>query len=197
MSDRTQRILDLAICFTVLPVVFVVLPLGLVLSWLDTKSPMFVQRRVGRGGVPFRMYKVRTMRKGTPSVGSHEVPSGVTSKIGQLLRRLKIDELPQIWNVLLGEMSFVGPRPCLPTQSEVIRERTRRNCFRVRPGITGAAQVAKVDMSDPEQLAYLDAMMIENLSIWSYIGFILKTATGGGQGDAAVRREEHSQRHAA
>jgi lipopolysaccharide/colanic/teichoic acid biosynthesis glycosyltransferase len=123
------------------------------------------------------------MRLDTASVASHLVPSSSVTKLGRFLRRTKLDELPQLWNVLKGEMSLVGPRPCLFNQRQLIKEREMRNVLDVRPGITGLAQVNEIDMSTPELLAETDAKMIRQLSEKKYFMFILQTITGKGSGD--------------
>ncbi len=94
-----------------------------------------------------------------------------------------MDELPQLWNVLKGEMSLVGPRPCLYSQHKLIDEREMRGVFEVRPGITGLAQVNEIDMSTPRLLAETDAQMIEGLSIGTYFSYLLQTVSGKGAGD--------------
>ncbi|KHA50140.1 Sugar transferase [Sulfitobacter geojensis] len=106
------------------------------------------------------------------------------TRIGAFLRKTKIDELPQIWNVLMGDMSFVGPRPNLPNQSELIAERARRGVYDVRPGITGPAQLTGIDMSTPVELATADAAYIANQTFCEDLKLILQTGTGGGRGDA-------------
>lgn len=120
-------------------------------------SALFRQVRVGRDEMPFICLKLRTMHVGTPSVPTHEAPAASQTALGAILRRWKLDELPQLWNVLWGDMSLVGPRPCLPNQHALIAERRRRGVFALRPGVTGLAQVSGVDMSDPEKCAELDA----------------------------------------
>ncbi|MFX4721605.1 sugar transferase, partial [Acinetobacter baumannii] len=89
----------------------------------------------------------------------------------------------QLWNVLLGDMSLVGPRPNLPNQEELIQERTSRNVYSVRPGITGLAQIQEIDMSTPRLLAETDASMIETLNLFNYFKVIMATITGKGFGD--------------
>jgi lipopolysaccharide/colanic/teichoic acid biosynthesis glycosyltransferase len=108
--------------------------------------------------------------------------SAVTT-FGRLLRRTKLDELPQLWNVLKGEMSLVGPRPCLPGQKDLIAARDDLGVLRVRPGITGLAQVRGIDMSTPELLAMTDADMISSLGPKNYFIFLLATVGGQGFGD--------------
>jgi O-antigen biosynthesis protein WbqP len=93
--------------------------------------------------------------------------------------------LPQIWNVLLGDMSFVGPRPCLPNQHELIGERSARNVFATRPGITGLAQVQGVDMSTPRQLAEIDARYASERTFMGDLKLLAQTFVGSGRGDAA------------
>jgi len=123
------------------------------------------------------------MRPETGSVGTHEVNPGQVTAWGKILRRTKLDELPQLWNVLKGEMSLVGPRPCLPNQTELIQERQRLRVFCVLPGITGLAQIQGIDMSTPDLLAKTDAEMIRTMSLFNYFRYIFKTICGSGFGD--------------
>lgn len=162
-------------------------PLLLILMiWIKAASSgpaLFVQTRVGKNEKAFLCYKLRTMKSGTPSLGSHEVGQSAVTREGRMLRGLKLDELPQLWNVLVGEMSLVGPRPCLPNQAAVIEARRARKVFSIRPGITGLAQVRGVDMSAPIELAELDAMWLAEASPSSYLRLILETVGGSGRGD--------------
>ena len=153
------------------------------IGWLDTHSPLFRQTRVGRNQQLFTLVKFRTMRVGTASVATHLANSSAITAFGSFLRRTKLDELPQLWNVLWGDMSLVGPRPCLPNQSELIAARQTRNVFAARPGITGLAQVQGIDMSTPEKLAQVDEQMLKTLTLQDYFHYILQTVTGKGQGD--------------
>ncbi|MCL2020618.1 MAG: sugar transferase [Betaproteobacteria bacterium] len=151
-------------------------------------SPLFRQKRVGRRQQAFVLVKFRTMEVGTASVASHLVDGAAIPRWGRFLRRTKLDELPQLWNVLRGEMSLVGPRPCLFNQEELIRERDKRGVFAARPGITGLAQVAGIDMSTPALLAETDAAMLVNFRLADYFRYILLTVAGRGQGDRAPSR---------
>lgn len=154
--------------------------------WIRLTSPgpgIFKQTRVGQNGEPFTCYKFRTMRLDTEQVGTHDVSASAITSAGQFLRRTKIDELPQIWNILRGEISLVGPRPCLPVQKELVDARNRRGVLAVIPGITGYAQINGVDMSDPEELAKWDERYIQMRSLVMDLKIILATFVGKGQGD--------------
>ena len=119
-----------------------------------------------------------------PDVPSHEAENSMVTRTGRFIRRLKLDELPQIWNVLLGQMSFVGPRPCLPSQDELRKERRNNAVFSVRPGITGLAQVIGIDMSSPQKLAKIDGDYVKRLSMVTDLRLIFATIFGKGFGDA-------------
>jgi O-antigen biosynthesis protein WbqP len=168
----------------------VAIPLLLILTiagWFDTGSPLFRQTRVGRHKQPFTLVKFRTMKPETAHVASHLADASAVTPLGQFLRRTKLDELPQLWNVLKGEMSLVGPRPCLFNQQELIDARERLGVFAARPGITGLAQVNEIDMSTPDLLAETDARMLTSLGPKDYFRYILMTVTGKGSGDR-IRR---------
>jgi len=162
-----------------LPVLLVLVVIGLV----DTGSPIFRQQRVGRNQKPFTLVKFRTMKKDTASVASHLASANAITPFGHFLRRTKLDELPQLWNVLKGEMSLVGPRPCLFNQEELIDERESRGVLSARPGITGLAQVNDIDMSTPKLLAETDQKMLKNLTVGAYFKYIFMTVAGKGAGD--------------
>jgi len=161
-------------------------PLLLLLTFiglLDTGSPLFRQIRVGRDQKPFTLWKFRTMRLDTASVATHLASKSSITRFGHFLRRTKLDELPQLWNVLKGEMSLVGPRPGLFNQEELTRERALREVFKVRPGITGLAQISEIDMSTPELLAETDQRMLQHLTLRAYFKYIVLTISGKGAGD--------------
>jgi len=173
------------ILFSLLGMIFGI-PVFLVvilLSLLDHGSPFFRQIRIGRNQQPFTLVKFRTMAIGTRSVGTHLVDPTSITRLGRFLRKTKLDELPQLINVLMGQMSLVGPRPCLPNQTELIQERLRRGVFALRPGITGIAQVNEVDMSTPRKLARYDQIMVKRMSLTLYFKMIAATAIGKGHGD--------------
>lgn len=148
---------------------------------------VFVQERVGRYGRAFTCYKFRTMAVGTVQAGTHEVSGSSVTPLGARLRMLKIDELPQLWNVLKGDMSLIGPRPCLPSQGELVKRRSDAGVLDVRPGISGLAQVNGIDMSNPEQLVEWDARYIALRGLILDIKLILQTVRGGGRGDRVAK----------
>lgn len=161
------------------PVLLVLVLIGL----YDTGSPLFRQVRVGRNKNPFTLVKFRTMKVDTASVATHLASSSSITPFGHFLRRTKLDELPQLWNVLKGEMSLVGPRPGLFNQDELTEARDKMGVFSVRPGITGLSQVNMIDMSTPELLAESDAKMIVEMSVSNYFKYIFQTVAGKGSGD--------------
>lgn len=183
------RLFDLAFAFLGLVLGFPVLLLLLLVGLFDTGSPLFRQERVGRDKKPFTLVKFRTMRKDTASVASHLASADAITPFGRFLRRTKLDELPQLWNVLKGEMSLVGPRPCLFNQHELIDEREQRGVLSARPGITGLAQVNDIDMSTPRLLAETDQKMLQNLTVGAYFRYILMTVAGKGAGDRVPGRD--------
>ena len=153
----------------------------------DSPGPgIFRQSRIGRHGAVFTCYKLRTMQLDTPNVPSHLAAPGAVTRIGAFLRRSKLDELPQLMNVLWGEMSLVGPRPCLPSQRELIKARDRLGVLDIRPGMTGLAQIEGLDMSDPRRLAARDADYAKRASLALDLQILFRTVfAGAGQGDVS------------
>jgi O-antigen biosynthesis protein WbqP len=173
--------------------------LGLIVLWpvilltaiavrLNSPGPgILAQRRIGRDGREFTCYKLRTMHQNTAQVPTHQVGVSALTSIGGFLRRSKLDELPQLLNVLRGDMSLVGPRPCLPTQAELIEARSRLGALGVLPGVTGLAQIQGVDMSDPQRLAGIDAQYARTRTFGGDLIIILRTLTGSGMGADPAR----------
>ncbi|WP_346795506.1 sugar transferase [Halomonas sp. Bachu 37] len=162
------------------------LPLMVLLTlvgYWETGSPLFRQQRVGYHGQPFVLLKFRTMKCDTGWVASHLVDASSITRFGRFLRRTKLDELPQLWNVLKGDMSLVGPRPCLLSQYELIKERTERGVYDARPGITGLAQLNAIDMSTPRRLAEVDQQMLAAMAVPAYFRYLFLTLLGKGGGD--------------
>ena len=177
------RIFDFVFALMGLVFGFPVLVVLTLIGFFDTGSPVFRQVRVGRNKKPFTLVKFRTMKLNTASVASHLASSSSITPFGHFLRRTKLDELPQLWNVLKGEMSLVGPRPGLFNQEELTAARDEHGVFDVRPGITGLSQVNEIDMSTPELLAESDAKMIAQMSLANYFKYIFQTVGGKGSGD--------------
>lgn len=179
-----KRITDIIIALIGLPIAVVLILVCLVLIKFSSRGPaIFRQTRVGLHEQLFTCYKLRTMYVDTRNAPSHETTASAVTSVGKWLRRLKLDELPQLWNILRGDMSFVGPRPCLPSQVELIEARRARGLYSIRPGITGIAQVAGIDMSNPQRLAKVDAEYLSRMSVFTDLRLILATAFGAGQGD--------------
>ncbi|SJZ86878.1 sugar transferase [Consotaella salsifontis] len=179
-----KRTFDLVLALLLLPFALpIVLVLAAVIRSTTAGPAIFRQVRVGREGRPFVCLKLRTMRTDTLNAPSHEVGSSGVTSVGRVLRRTKLDELPQLWNILLGEMSFVGPRPCLPSQTELIEARRAYGLDAIRPGITGVSQVKGVDMSNPARLAALDATYLDNMSLTNDLRLMALTVFGAGRGD--------------
>lgn len=177
------RVFDFVFSLLGLVCGFPLLLLLLMIGFFDSGSPIFRQARVGQYKVSFTLIKFRTMKTDTASVATHLASSASITKFGHFLRKTKLDELPQLWNVLKGDMSIVGPRPNLYNQEELIKERDMRGIYDFRPGITGLAQVSDIDMSAPELLAKTDAEMIRAMSVKSYFKYIFMTVAGKGAGD--------------
>jgi lipopolysaccharide/colanic/teichoic acid biosynthesis glycosyltransferase len=177
------RIFDIAFSFLGLLILSPLILLLLVIGLLDTGLPIFRQERVGLDQKPFRLLKFRSMHLNTQQVATHLVQVSAITRWGSFLRKSKFDELPQLFNVLIGDMSFVGPRPNLFNQLELIEERSKRGVYSFRPGITGLAQIHKIDMSTPQRLAETDAKMIDSLNVWYYFKYIFLTVFGKGFGD--------------
>lgn len=187
-TPSLKRALDFTLAFLGAPIALPVCAIAAIAIRIETDgSPVFVQQRVGLEQEPIKVVKLRTMYRSTGDLPSHEVSEARVTRVGKFLRSTKIDEFPQLWNVLIGEMSFVGPRPCLPSQSDVISERQSRGVFGVRPGITGPSQLTGIDMSTPVELAESDARYIEGISAREDLSLIFQTALGRGSGDAVDR----------
>lgn len=171
-----KRAFDLVVAAVLLPLTSPVILLAMLAIRLSSPGPaLFSQTRVGQNGVLFACHKLRTMVVGTPSLPSHQAPANSVTAAGKVLRKFKIDELPQLWNVLVGEMSLVGPRPCLPTQTDLIERRRRLGVLAALPGITGLAQMKGIDMSDPNLCAETDAEYLSAASVRLDVKILLGT----------------------
>ena len=169
------RIFDFLFSLIGLIFLFPLLILIFLIGLFDNGSSLFIQKRVGYNLKSFSLIKFRTMPVGMRSAGTHLIKNIKFSSFGYFLRRTKIDEIPQLFNVLIGDMSLVGPRPCLFNQRKLINERKKRGVFKVRPGITGLAQISDINMKTPTLLAKTDQKMIKKMSLYNYFYYIFKT----------------------
>jgi lipopolysaccharide/colanic/teichoic acid biosynthesis glycosyltransferase len=169
------RIFDIIFSLTGLIFLSPLIILIFFLNLFNGGSPLFVQKRVGKNLKTFSLIKFRTMPINTKSAATHLVKNVKLTSLGHFLRQTKLDEFPQLCNVLFGDMSLVGPRPCLINQRKLIIERKKRRVFKVRPGITGLAQTSGINMSTPNLLAKIDQKMINKMNLYNYFDFIFRT----------------------
>ena len=149
---------------------------AMAIIFIEDGSPvLFVQRRIGKNEKPFNIIKLRTMNKNTPNKATHEISQNNYLRSGSILRKTKIDELPQVLNYLKGDINLIGPRPGLPSQNDLITYRKLNNVFKIKPGITGLAQVLGYDMSNPELLSRIDGLYINKKSITLDINIFIAT----------------------
>lgn len=186
VNDLTYRIISRALNFIVALVGLVCLFLPMLAIWvmirIDLGGPaLFMQPRVGRNGAIFICYKFRTMPIGTRQAATHEVNLVPLTWFGRKLRRYKVDELPQLWNVLCGDMNLVGPRPCLPVQKDLVSMRAVAGVLDIRPGITGLAQIRGVDMSRPDELILWDVRYLALRGLFLDSQILFKTLIGRGR----------------
>lgn len=177
MYLKFKRLFDFFISFAILLLLFPLFIIVAVLIKLDSKGPIFyLQSRVGENGRVFRVYKLRTMtnKERDPNVKQTYLQDPDITRIGGLLRRFKIDELPQIWNVFIGDMSLVGPRPALPSLYEKFGEIAKKRC-EVRPGMTGWAQVNGNIYLPWEERLCLDREYVDRMSFMLDLRILVKT----------------------
>lgn len=180
---KLLRVLDFALAFFILIFASPLMLIIFFVALIDTGIPIFQQNRLGINKKKFKMFKFRTMHVETASLATHLTESTSVTRLGKFLRFYKLDELPQLWNVILGEMSLVGPRPGLPNQIELTNARQKLGVYKVKPGITGLAQIRRIDMSKPEELAEIDSYMIKTMSLKNYFKYLFLTLKGRGHGD--------------
>jgi O-antigen biosynthesis protein WbqP len=144
--------------------------------WLeDRRMVLFRQVRIGKNGKTFVLYKFRSMPIGTPDMPSVAAACLKLTRVGRLLRRTNIDELPQLMNVLRGEMSFVGPRPALVSQYDVIELRKKNGAYHIKPGLTGLAQVNSYNGMAPEEKAEWDGLYSKDISFSADLKIVMRT----------------------
>jgi O-antigen biosynthesis protein WbqP len=148
---------------------------ALILVLEDGLPIFFIQNRVGQNKEIFKIFKIRTLKNCTPNTGTHELEAKHRLKIGVVIRKMKLDEFPQLLNVIKGDINLVGPRPGLPNQARLLKDRSDRKIFKIKPGITGLAQVMGYDMSSPEKLSTVDEMYVNNKSFWIDVLILIAT----------------------
>ena len=154
------------ICLTGLILISPFLLICCSLIFLEDGTPFFFkQKRLGLHQSIFKIYKLRTLKKSAPQVGTHELDESFKLRTGKIIRALKLDEFPQLLNVVKGELNLVGPRPGLDSQIILKESRELLSIFETKPGITGLSQILGYDMSDPKELAKVDKIYVENYSI--------------------------------
>lgn len=183
-----KRPFDIVISLLILPIGMVLcFVFGILFLIVNRENPLFIQQRMGQHGQYFNLIKLRTMASTTKNVPTHHICSSDLSTLGRFMRAIKVDEIPQLYNVIKGDMSLVGPRPCLPSQQTLITERMKLGVYDIKPGITGYAQVMGLDMSSPVELAIKDHAYVIQQSLWVDFQLLLKTFVGQGSGDKTLK----------
>ncbi|MCX7847875.1 MAG: sugar transferase [bacterium] len=191
MSLFIKRVFDVMVAGAGLVLLSPVM--GLIALWIkaDSRGPIFFRQvRAGRGGKPFTIYKFRTMVEGAEKGGYYTAAEDPRiTRVGRFLRATSLDELPQLWNILKGEMSVVGPRPTLLYQVEQYNERQRKR-LEMRPGVTGWAQVnGRNALSWPERIE-LDVWYVEHWSLWLDLKILMKTLVVWLRGEGVYAEKE-------
>ena len=174
-----KAIMDLAFALVLMALLWPLFLLMALIIRLDSKGPaIYRQARIGANGSIFTMYKFRTMKIGTPVLSTEDIQNqgiSTVTRFGRILRKTSLDELPQLLNIIKSEMSFIGPRPALPTQDEVIRLREQSGADSLRPGITGLAQVkGRDDLADDVKVEY-DSEYYRNLGLIKDLRILVRT----------------------
>lgn len=174
-----KRVFDIVVSFVMIVVLLPLLLVLTIVAAVDTKGcPLFTQTRMGRYNQPFKMLKFRTMSSNAPAnVATHKLQDAESfiSPVGAQLRKLSLDELPQLFNILKGDMSFVGPRPVVLTETDLLSMRVRNGACAVRPGLTGWSQVNGRDNLPIRQKAEMDGYYAQNQSFELETAILLKT----------------------
>lgn len=184
-----RKIVDLSFAVSIIVLFCWLFVLLAILVKLSSKGPaIFAQTRVGKAGTEFTCYKFRTMAFGTKNAATHQVDAANITVVGNFLRKSKLDELPQVWNILKNEMSLIGARPCLPVQAELVEKRQNFGILDDLPGITGWAQINDIDMSNPDILSKKEAEYLALRTLVLDWKILLATVIGKGNGDRVARK---------
>jgi O-antigen biosynthesis protein WbqP len=175
-ADHVKRGVDIVASLSCLVVLSpLLLVIAIIVRLQDGGPAIFRQSRVGRYNRPFTLFKFRSMPTSTPNLPSSSARQLVITRFGRFLRRSNLDELPQLFNILRGEMSLIGPRPALPAQTELLRLRDAADVMRARPGLTGLAQVNSYDgMPEPEKVEW-ERRYVTNVSFLGDVGIVVRT----------------------
>ena len=188
INSKIIKFYDICFSSVILFCLSPLIVLILIICFLETGNPIFIQKRVGKDQKSFNLIKFRTMKINTPSLASHLIHKSSVTRFGKIIRQLKLDELPQLINVIKGDMSLVGPRPCLLNQLELIEFREKYKVFQVKPGITGLSQINGIDMSNPKKLAESDFFMLKKINQKNYFKYLILTFFGKGFGDKVRKK---------
>lgn len=174
-----KRIMDIMLALVALFIIAIPMLIIFLIVYIDDSgNVIFTQYRVGMGGRRFKLYKLRTMRRDTPkymSTSEVDDPNRYITRMGRILRRLSIDELPQLFNVVKGDMSIVGPRPLISDEHEIHDLRMKFGVYRIRPGLTGLAQIHGRDMVTPADKVRWDVRYLERFGFWTDVKIVLST----------------------
>jgi len=176
LHKKFSRVIRDFICIVGLLIISPVIFFASIAIYIEDGMPIFfVQERIGKNKLVFKIIKMRTLKLEAPNIGTHELDQKHQLKSGKLIRKIKIDEFPQLINVLKGDVNLVGPRPGLVSQVNLTKIRHAKGIYDVKPGITGLSQVLGYDMSNPRKLAEIDKIYIEKKSV--YIDFLILLTT--------------------
>lgn len=176
MYSIIKRIIDFTASLGVLILLSpIMLITALIIYAQDFHNPIFSHNRVGKDGKAFKFFKFRSMPVNTPNVESHEKEKISITPFGKIIRRTNIDELPQLISILKGDMSLIGPRPPIPSQTDLVEMRRKNGAIQLKPGLTGWAQVNSYDNMPDDVKAAFDGYYRENISLLLDIKIVLKT----------------------
>ena len=176
LHKKFSRIIRDFICIVGLLLIAPVLFFAAIAIFIEDGRPIFfIQERIGKNKLIFKIIKMRTLKLEAPNIATHELDQKHKLKSGKLIRKIKLDEFPQLINVLKGEINLVGPRPGLISQVDLTKSRDAKGVYDVKPGITGLSQVLGYDMSNPKKLAKIDKIYIEKKSV--LIDFLILAST--------------------
>ena len=166
LLKRTLRLIRNFICIVGLVLITPILFIAAIAIIIEDGMPVFfIQERVGKNHKIFKIIKMRTLKRDAPNTGTHQLDNKYQLICGKVIRKIKLDEFPQLINVVQGNINLIGPRPGLQSQADLSKYRTAKGVYEIKPGITGLSQVLGYDMSDPSKLAEIDRLYIENKSL--------------------------------